>query len=97
EKVITLLTRSKGRDLYDVWYLLMSDMTISTELFEKKLKKLLEEYGLQDEFSFDSYPSEEEYNEDMERLIPQLVPYSQVKTEVKDHIEGLKEKVTLNI
>ncbi|MFW5946752.1 MAG: hypothetical protein ACOCTN_07795, partial [Candidatus Natronoplasma sp.] len=88
---------SKGRDLYDVWYLLMSDMIISSELFEKKLKKLLEEYDLQDEFSWDSYPSEKEYNEDMERLIPQLVPYSQVKTEVKDYIQGLKEKVSLDI
>jgi len=97
EKIITLLTRSKGRDLYDVWYLLMSDMTISAELFEKKLRKLLEEYGLQNKFSWDSYPSKEEYTEDMERLVPQLVPYSQVKKEVKDGLEDLKEKVSLDI
>ncbi|MFW5907961.1 MAG: nucleotidyl transferase AbiEii/AbiGii toxin family protein, partial [Candidatus Natronoplasma sp.] len=94
---ITLLTRSKGRDLYDVWYLLKSDITISSQLFERKLKKLLEEYGLKDEFSWDSYPSKEEYTEDMERLVPQVVPYSQVKTEVKNRIEDLKEKVSLDI
>ncbi|MFW5904423.1 MAG: nucleotidyl transferase AbiEii/AbiGii toxin family protein, partial [Candidatus Saliniplasma sp.] len=97
EKIITLFTRSKGRDLYDVWYLLMNDGAISTELFERKLRKLLDEYGIRDDFSWDSYPSKEEYTEDMKRLVPNVIPYSQVKTEVEDRLEELKEKVSLDI
>ncbi|MFO7792320.1 MAG: nucleotidyl transferase AbiEii/AbiGii toxin family protein [Thermoplasmatota archaeon] len=95
EKFITMLTRSKGRDLYDVWYLLMSDMTVSPELFEKKLDLLIDGYGLQDKFSWGSYPSEEEYHRDMERLVPKVIPYNQVITEVKKQIEELKEKVSV--
>ncbi|MGM0405148.1 MAG: nucleotidyl transferase AbiEii/AbiGii toxin family protein [Thermoplasmatota archaeon] len=94
EKVITLLSRSKGRDLYDVWYLLESGMKVSSDLFERKLETLLEEYGLKDDFSWNSYPSEEEYMGDMERLVPTVVPYSQVKNEVKGQIDGLKEEVS---
>lgn len=94
EKIITLLTRSKGRDLYDVWYLLMSDMEVSAELFEEKWKSLLGEYGIQDDFSWDSYPSKDEYIEDMERLVPKVVPYSQVMSEVKSQVEDLRELIS---
>ncbi len=91
EKLITLLTRSKGRDLYDVWFLLKSGKTSHPELIENKLEMILKEYGLKDEFSWDSYPSEREYTGDMERLIPHLIPYSQVEAEVKNHIEELRK------
>ncbi len=94
EKIITLLTRSKGRDLYDVWFLLRSGKTSSPELFERKLESILEVYGLQDEFFWDSYPSEEEYTGDMERLTLNVIPYSQVKAEVKCCIDELREKIS---
>ncbi len=94
EKIITLLSRSKGRDLYDVWFLLESGMTVPSKLFERKLEKLSEEYGLKDNFSWDSYPTKEEYTGDMERLVPNLVPYSQVKAEVKSKIDGLREEIS---
>jgi len=95
EKIITLLTRSKGRDLYYVWYLFMGERKVSLDLFEEKLKRLLEEYGLQDDFSWDSYPSKEVYEEDMERLVPNVIPYSQVKREVKNRIEELRENIVV--
>ncbi len=92
EKLITLLTRSKGRDLYDVWFLLKSGKTCPPELIQKKLKTILQAYAIKDEFSWDSYPTEREYTEDMERLASNIIPYSQVKAEVKSHIEELRKK-----
>ena len=94
EKIITLLTRSKGRDLYDVWYLMESDMKVSSVLFERKLDVLLKGYGLKDDFSWDSYPSEEEYKGDMERLVPNVVSYSQVISEVKSQVDKLRKEVS---
>lgn len=91
EKIITMFTRSKGRDLYDVWYLLTSGITVSPKLFEKKLETLLEESDLRDDFSWDSFPSKEEYLRDMEKLIPRVVPYSQVIEDVKTKIDELRE------
>ncbi len=93
EKLITLLTRSKGRDLYDVWFLLRSGKTSPPGLIQNKLKMILQEYGIKDEFSWNSYPSEREYTGDMERLALNIVPYSQVKTEVKSHIEDLRNRI----
>jgi len=38
EKIRALLTRVKGRDLYDLWYLLTQGVRINKDLVEKKLK-----------------------------------------------------------
>ncbi len=51
------------------------------------------EYGIKDEFSWNSYPSEIEFTRDMERLAQSIIPYSQVKAEVKGHIEELRNRI----
>jgi len=94
EKVITMLTRSKGKDLYDVWYLLKSNPAIDADLFEDKYQVLVNEDFLKDEFSWESYPQKEEYIRDMEKLAPNIVPYEQVKREVEDHIDELQREVS---
>ncbi|MDH7506759.1 MAG: nucleotidyl transferase AbiEii/AbiGii toxin family protein, partial [Candidatus Thermoplasmatota archaeon] len=38
EKIITLINRKKGRDLYDVWFLLEKQIPINKELFFKKTR-----------------------------------------------------------
>lgn len=38
EKIRALLTRNKGRDIYDLWFLLSKNITIEKNLVEKKLK-----------------------------------------------------------
>ncbi len=38
EKVRALLTRDKGRDIYDLWFLLSKNTVIKKELIEEKLK-----------------------------------------------------------
>ncbi|MBS3817334.1 MAG: nucleotidyl transferase AbiEii/AbiGii toxin family protein [Candidatus Thermoplasmatota archaeon] len=91
EKVITMLTRSKGRDLYDIWYLLKSGTSIDVDLFQKKYHSLVNEGFLKDEISWESYLKKEEYERDMEKLAPKIVPYEQVKKEVEEHIEDLKK------
>lgn len=97
EKIITMLTRSKGRDLYDIWYFIMNDKTPDPDLFERKLNNFINENVLKDEFSWESYPSEDEYNRDMEKLVPRVIPYTQVKKEVKKQIDNLKEKTSLEL
>ncbi|GEM_PF-1132812 len=94
EKVITLLTRSKGRDLYDVWYLLKSNKAIDVDLFQQKHRVLVNEGFLKEELSWNSYPQKEKYERDMEKLAPNIVPYEQVKKEVEDHIDELRREVS---
>jgi len=94
EKVITMLTRSKGRDLYDVWYLLKSGKSIDAQLFEDKYEVLLNEGILKEELSWNSYPQKEEYKRDMEKLVPNIVPYEQVKKEVKEHVDVTQREVS---
>ncbi|MFP4050681.1 MAG: nucleotidyl transferase AbiEii/AbiGii toxin family protein [Thermoplasmata archaeon] len=96
EKIITMLTRSKGRDLYDIWYFFLNDKYPDPELFDKKLEALFDEKELKNEFSWNSYPTKEEYLRDMERLVPVVKPYSQVVEEVKRLIERLKSKSSKN-
>ncbi len=94
EKVITMLTRSKGRDLYDVWYLLKRDNAVDPDLFEDKYQTLINEGFLNDELSWKSYPQKEEYTRDMEKLAPDIVPYEQVKREVEKQIDELQREVS---
>lgn len=39
EKIAALLSRSKGRDFFDFWFLLMKNVKINKRLINKKLKK----------------------------------------------------------
>ncbi|MCK4717971.1 MAG: nucleotidyl transferase AbiEii/AbiGii toxin family protein [Thermoplasmata archaeon] len=81
EKVITLLERKKGRDLYDVWFLLSSEIKLNVELFYKKRGM-----GIEGE----TIISKAEYERDMEKLTPVLIPYAQIRKEVDAMIRPLR-------
>jgi predicted nucleotidyltransferase component of viral defense system len=74
EKLKTLFERGKGRDLYDVWFLIKKDVKINLDLFHKKggekpnLKKI---------------PSEKEYERDMKKLSNRMIPYTQIKGDLR--------------
>ena len=78
EKICSLLERHKGRDLYDVWFLLNKGVTINKTLLSKKTKAKT--------FSL-IFPSQREYMRDIEKLTLRVIPYVQVKKEV---LLGLK-------
>lgn len=84
EKVLALLQRNKGRDLYDVWFLCQAGIKFNKDLFEKKSKK--ENITLQNK----TLPTKAVYERDMQRLTTRVLPYEQIKMEV---VEFLKKQL----
>lgn len=82
EKIITLIERKKGRDLYDTWFLLKSGVKLNPNLFYKKIKTKLE---------IKQIISKVEYERDMEKLITRMLPYEQIKREVEKELKVLQE------
>ena len=81
EKVVDLMERRKGRDLYDVWFLLVKGVVSDKELFAKKSRS---------EFRFDLIVSEEEYERDLKRLTSRIIPYSQVRRDLEEGLSPLR-------
>jgi len=72
EKIAALTERKKGRDLYDVWYLISTKVAVNRELLSKRSQR---------EFDPHLLVSKEAYERDMRRLTSRVIPYEQV---VKD-------------
>ena len=81
EKVIALMERRKGRDLYDLWFMLEKGVTIDEKLFVKKGGS---------EFRPDMLVSREEYERDLGRLTKRVIPYSQVRRDVERGLSVLR-------
>ena len=81
EKIISLMKRSKGRDLYDTWFLLEKGVKINKELFTKKTSSIL---------NLENIPSEKEYTRDLEKLTDRLIPYNQIKQELQKELKILQ-------
>ncbi|MEI6797478.1 MAG: nucleotidyl transferase AbiEii/AbiGii toxin family protein [Methanomassiliicoccales archaeon] len=77
EKAIALMERKKGRDLYDVWFLLKRGLQFDRQLFIEKSRRV---------FRPENIISKEGYERDMKPLMRRVIPYEQVAREV---IEGL--------
>lgn len=84
EKLLALFNRNKGRDLYDVWYLLQSGILFDAMLFEKKKKK--EKISLKNI----SLLSKAVYDRDMKQLTTHMIPYEQVAREVNTFLVRAK-------
>ena len=82
EKIRALLTRHKGRDLYDLW-MLNSQVHPNKKLVNKKVKLIKQGAIL---------PTEEEYNNDIQNLLPKPPPYRQVRKEVEEMLGKLLKK-----
>ena len=74
EKLKTLCERGKGRDLYDVWFLIKKDVKVNLDLFQKKGGKKL---------NLEKIPPKKEYERDMEGLSNRMIPYAQLKRDLK--------------
>ncbi|MFH0861138.1 MAG: nucleotidyl transferase AbiEii/AbiGii toxin family protein [Candidatus Altiarchaeota archaeon] len=82
EKMITLVERNKGRDIYDTWFLLKKGVKIDQKLIEKKSQtkdtlKRIEE---------GKFPAKQEYERDMKRLTTRVIPYDQMIQEIRENI-----------
>lgn len=81
EKLIALQQRHKGRDLYDIWFLKNSGVTINTQLLHKKKEK----EGIQGHTI--TLPTKQEYERDLSRLTTRVIPYEQAKKEIEKMLE----------
>lgn len=82
EKIVTLINRNKGRDLYDVWFMIKAGVNVNKKLLKKKAvkEKVLLNFG--------NIVTKKEYERDMTKLTSRLIPYEQVKKVVTE-IEGM--------
>jgi len=80
EKVVTLMTRKKGRDLYDVWFLLKKGVEIDKKLIGRKTGSKLKKLSL---------PSKKEYLADMGKLATRTIPYRQVLKDVEKDLKAV--------
>ena len=81
EKAIALMERAKGRDLYDLWFMLEKGVPVNEDLYLRK--------GGQ-EFKPSMLVSKEDYERDLERLSRRIIPYSQVSRDVERSLSALK-------
>ncbi len=73
EKMAATLTRGKGRDLYDVWFLLSAGIALDRKLLARKGGKL----------DLRSLPGKAAYERDISRLARLPVPYRQVVKDIE--------------
>lgn len=83
EKIRALLSRRKGRDLYDLWML--------TPQVEPDRKTLDKKTGLGRRQI--TLPAKEEYENDIQNLLPNPPPYAQIKKQVEETLERLKQSM----
>lgn len=86
EKIRALINRGQARDLYDVWVLLQSNVSIDEKLLAEKLKE--EKTSL----SKLKLPSKEEYEIDLKNLLNYLPDYEQVKKQVLENFKKILEQ-----
>ncbi|MFB6209169.1 MAG: nucleotidyl transferase AbiEii/AbiGii toxin family protein [Candidatus Nanohaloarchaea archaeon] len=86
EKIAAMDERSKGRDLFDIWFLI--DKTgINEDLIDQKTSGSISV----------SFPSEEDYRRDLSDLLPNVPPYEKVSKSVKQNLEKEGLKVNLKL
>jgi predicted nucleotidyltransferase component of viral defense system len=82
EKLRALSTRSRGRDLYDCWFLLGQDVAIDPDLFERKMDVLGEPARVSVSVT------EREWNRDLSILLDRPPAYDDVYETVVDAINA---------
>ena len=84
EKIRALINRAESRDLYDAWMLLNKGIKVDKKLLSIKLKEE------KSKFSNLKLPSKEEYERDLRNLIKVVPSYEQVKKEVSEAFDKIK-------
>ncbi|MBU0662070.1 nucleotidyl transferase AbiEii/AbiGii toxin family protein [Candidatus Micrarchaeota archaeon] len=85
EKVLALVGRKKGRDLFDVWFLMKRGVKLDGKMLEKKAKLL----GKSAEIDFGKAVTEKEYVRDLSKLSARVPPYGQVIDYLKGEFRNL--------
>ncbi|MBI5332572.1 MAG: nucleotidyl transferase AbiEii/AbiGii toxin family protein [Candidatus Aenigmarchaeota archaeon] len=80
EKIIAAMSRKKGRDLYDVWFLLKTGIAVDKKLLQRKAQ------SAKTTINMNNLLSKNDYERDMKRVSRNIVPYEQVREEVKEAI-----------
>lgn len=70
EKIRTLYTRFKGRDIYDLWYLLHIGTSFDKDLVNKKLRKINEKYEREVLIEKIKKFSDEKLKRDLNKFLP---------------------------
>lgn len=78
EKVMAMAERRKGRDLYDVWFMLSAGIRFDRKLLKKKGGTL----------NLKNLPDKRPYERDLKRLTPRIIAYEQVKSDVERMLGG---------
>lgn len=87
EKIIALTTRKKGRDLYDIWFLLNAGVRADIALIEKKAKAKANNVNILEKIKTQDFISRLEYERDLKRLTSRVIPYQQVVKKVKSTLD----------
>jgi len=70
EKYRAIMTRTKGRDLYDFWFLLNKKVDFNIQLIQKKLKIYKKTYQLQEFIKRVNNWNEKELDQDVRKFLP---------------------------
>lgn len=81
EKVRALLTRKKGRDLFDFWYLLSKNVKLDTSLIKEKFKIHKSEYSLEKLKKAIGSWDEKDIDQDLRKFLP--VSQRRITSELK--------------
>ena len=81
EKVRALIIRGKPRDLYDVWVLLGSGVKINRQLINNKLALYKQSFDFK-EFKKGVEESRRDWENDLQGLLPQTIPFKAAKNTV---------------
>jgi len=73
EKIIALFQRRKGRDLYDVWFMINAGVKFNKKIFNKKSKGKL---------NIENIPTKQDYTRDISKLTNKMLPYNQLKKDI---------------
>lgn len=84
EKIISLVERNKGRDLYDVWFLLKKGVRVDRKLIEKKAERK----QILTKIKPGNFPTRREYERDIKRLTFKVIPYEQIIKDIRSAVTG---------
>jgi len=89
EKIRALLGRSKGRDLYDAWYLFEKGVNLNQNLVEKKMKEVDKLYNKKMLLKKIKNFSDKQLDQDLAQFLPlsqkKVIPM--IKTKLSEYID----------
>ena len=84
EKTRAILTRSKGRDYFDFWYLLSKGIPLREDYIREKMKWYGKDYRQEDLTEIIAAAKEKDLYNDLARFLPKH--YRQTVTDLKKNI-----------